>query len=619
VRANFDHLFPELPEHRCPSPEAFCRRENVSPAQRAALRAALDDIENNRTADSDIYKVTMFVKLENGEPIQDNCFEDKAPRGVASSTAHYNVLVGPTIAEATRQLKESWSTDHFITYAPGHDAVELGAFADEIDEQLSECDYSRFESSRHTHTHAMVRSILHGFGADDWLAADGRRATHHMKAGEAMRGRSAHGILYFIEDVLSSGRPDTSFGNSVINGLSKVSAFCYASSSDFQPTEYVFGARRHVPFPDFTIGAALVEDAEPGLPKYGDTFGPPAPDGRYDKDGYAAAVAWIALAIEAGARPSFGTNRFVDYRFKSLVAGDDHAATHKRVNLEFVDEWDTSLGFATKRAHRANVDELTFCSAHFVPAHVNGRATHVLAPDWKRVVSRLGWVVNPAFNVHNPKVRLGVMRGNALSLYNVSRAVPMLRVYVDRLLQLTAGAQPRSPGYTPLERMQVTTATNICFDSASYARYGLGPADEQAFADRLAQVPSLPGYAYMPWISLSLFSFSFWAVYVAPLTEEALREIQPWFYLVEVFAKLIDGQYIGAIISLLLHTSLARVVKIGHRILVHLLWNASAMRTSRIGVVIAAMILIGVQPSDAACSTAHVARAFEFSSDASQL
>lgn len=593
----FDEVFPEPDEFPAPNFAQWLADRPFTGVQRMLLQRAHDEICANQHRDRDVYKTSAFVKLENGEFIEDNVVEDKDPRLIASSTPHYNATVAPYIHETTRIIKRCWTRGHYITYAPGYRADQLGVFADRADDVVSECDYSKYDASRHAGTHELERAIMRKLGADRWPTIMGRPVTAIMREGCTMRGRSHHGIRYVIPGVLCSGRPDTSMGNTVINGTSKFAGACYAARAD--PTAQ---PDTHHAFPTIDIDAKRL----PPVPPSGHTFGPPPLD--CDNDNM---LAWLKRALRAGARPAFGTVRLEAMRYRSLVAGDDHAATHARiVDLARVDAWDAALGFKLKRPHRRHIDEVTFCSAHFLKMYVDGRERYVLAPDWRRVIPRIGWTVNPGYNVHNPLVRAAVNRGNALSLYDVSRGVPMLRVYVDRVLELTQGVDAKMPY---IDKRKTVGKHQYRVHPEAYARYNITPADEREYGARLRAATQLPAYVALPWtaLALSLFAAASWGMYVAPFFEEWLRCHIFFFYFFEVMVKVINGHYVGAALSLGFHTAILRVPRYMTRWLVHFLWNVGAYSASRGALAVAVGLLLLVQPGDAACSTAHVARAFE--------
>ena len=596
----FEYLFPDRREFNKPDPVYWATQRNFSKASAAALMEALDDCLCNRPVEHDMYRTSMFVKMENGEPIEDHIFEDKNPRGIASSTPHYNINVGPFIYEAAAIVKECWDGDHYIQYAPGNDAVELGRFVYKQQAMTSECDYSAYDASRHHASHVLVRRILHRLGADQWDTPIGRPVTSIMRQGELMRGRSHHGIRYAIPGVLCSGRPDTSFSNSVIDGLTKFSAACYAGRADFDTRSLTHHSFPHLP-------EAFVGPLPPPPPR-GHTFGPP--DRKSDT---LQAEVWLKMALANGARPSFGVRPVDELKYSSVVAGDDHAATHAPLDLAAVDEWDSDMGFTVKRQARTDLLHASFCSADWIPAMIDGKESYLLAPSWKRVVSRLGWTVNPAFNPHNAKSRASVNRGNALSLFAVSRAVPMLRKYIDTVLRLTEGVEPT---YSYKDARKSVGSHVIGFHPAAYDRYNLTAADEDRYAEQLAQVTSLPWVLPTPWLSLSVFSAAWAIIFFAPALEEIIRLRLPWFFLLEVLLKYHAGEYFGAIISVILHVALGRVHEPVWRVLLHYLWNLCAVLRSHVGFLIVAVLLMGAQPADAVCSPAREARAIEHFNEA---
>jgi len=130
------------------------------------------------------------------------------------------------------------------------------------------------------------------------------------------------------------------------------------------------------------------------------------------------------------------TGKTVEYlkrtkEFRMLMQGDDNLLRHPEYTMFPWAEGMASLGFESEAIYRARRQNVEFCSSRLY--ETTGGLT--FGPKPGRVLSKLGYVINPPKGVSSKSV----VRGIALGLKKTSYFLPPVQVVVDRLLQLTEG------------------------------------------------------------------------------------------------------------------------------------------------------------------------------------
>lgn len=120
-------------------------------------------------------------------------------------------------------------------------------------------------------------------------------------------------------------------------------------------------------------------------------------------------------------------------RVRMVVQGDDNLLRHVGGKLDWR-AWMAKLGFDAVAIYRDNIEDVEFCSNLLYKT----RQGLVFSPKPGRVMAKLGYFINPPKKVTGPQL----VRGTALGLYNACYHVLPLRVYLDRLLELTDGVVP---------------------------------------------------------------------------------------------------------------------------------------------------------------------------------
>jgi len=116
---------------------------------------------------------------------------------------------------------------------------------------------------------------------------------------------------------------------------------------------------------------------------------------------------------------------------KMLLQGDDNLMRHMEREHFPWREGMAELGFDSEALYRRNADTVEFCSMRLYPTDKG----LMFGPKPGRVLSRLGYCVNPPMGVS----RESMMRGIALGLKKNCNFVPPLRLVLERVLELTDG------------------------------------------------------------------------------------------------------------------------------------------------------------------------------------
>jgi hypothetical protein len=148
-----------------------------------------------------------------------------------------------------------------------------------------------------------------------------------------------------------------------------------------------------------------------------------------------------------------------------LAQGDDNLM---RYSLDVDIDWVARMlefGFTSEAVFRDSLYDAEFCS-NLIYESDRGLT---FAPKPGKVMAKLGYYINPPENV-SPE---SIVRGTALGLYRACNHVAPLRAYLDRLIELTAGADawkaPLEEWKMNYDLVEEVPATSITLDR----RYGL--------------------------------------------------------------------------------------------------------------------------------------------------
>jgi len=150
---------------------------------------------------------------------------------------------------------------------------------------------------------------------------------------------------------------------------------------------------------------------------------------------------------------------------KMVVQGDDNLLRHYGPKLDFRATI-MNLGFDSESIYCESYYDAEFCSSIFYDT-ADGP---ILGPKIGRVLTKMGYFINPPVNEHP----LAVLRGVALGLELASSYVPLLKEIVERVLYLTRW---HNPVYLKTFNLH-TLKTSYHVPASDYAlfnRYGLSP------------------------------------------------------------------------------------------------------------------------------------------------
>jgi hypothetical protein len=204
------------------------------PARQVEHNRAKANVETMGLSRSNLKQWTIRKSFIKRELMLDE-LEDKDPRLIQGVPAEANVLLSPWVYAFSEYVKEVWGLEHPVTYASGMDAIRLGRWmVGRQDSVLFENDFTRFDRSIGVEALSFETYVYkrHGLKGD---------ALKVMEAQLSTAGRTAHGIEYHVEGTRKSGDPNTSCGNSLLNGLVNLYAMGKATGRDVMnvhPKEY---------------------------------------------------------------------------------------------------------------------------------------------------------------------------------------------------------------------------------------------------------------------------------------------------------------------------------------------------------------------------------------------
>jgi hypothetical protein len=396
-------------------------------------------------------KTQSFIKIESLTKSTEDGVDSFTPRLIQGSTAEYGMETGPWCYSFSKRLALVWNGEwdgvagSGMLYTSGLNPVAIGAKAWSAVQRnheysASEGDFVRFDSTIHRrfkHVRCMIYRLS---GASERLLS--------CFAHEIFTfGKTKMGVKYTVEGTQSSGRQDTSGGNSVLQGTAVV--FCLAEWDR-----------------SLTDGDEKKYNLSPLL-------GPRA--------------------------------LFAKYPMMFMFLGDDH---HGIAPSSFIDGIPLEvmllkLGLVlegkiwTSSRTPDPVYFSTFCSARFWPIDTAFGPSYALASCLGRQNAKMGWYINPP-----PKMNLNrLLRADAIGRSRDNSMVPFLNAAFERVLELTSDVKDKDLFYT--RSMKRDYHVDIMSMPQSYSPndetyrmmemvYGLTRADEIIYKDMLSKVPSLP-------------------------------------------------------------------------------------------------------------------------------
>jgi len=228
ARDNFDDFLPGIRNNVVPAKYQDWNRKFPRGQADVHNRAAVtvnDGVSryvNNRGA---------FVKMEGLSKSGVNGVKKVAFRGIEPAEPEHNVCTGPFIMAASDAISSAWNpaNEYGLVYASGHDAETLGRyFINSIDSQSDitlEGDFNRYDASIHAGLGRLENDFYYMMGAPE----------HVLQALERSIQTDAidkYGISYSVLGTRHSGDPNTSCGNTLLQGLMSTFAMAVQFRND---------------------------------------------------------------------------------------------------------------------------------------------------------------------------------------------------------------------------------------------------------------------------------------------------------------------------------------------------------------------------------------------------
>jgi len=216
--------------------EHFVEWNERFPAPRRKLQAeAWESLKTLSLSQKDMLR-KEFVKRELTLKSHSREYTDFDPRAIQGNSDRLNVCHGPFIYQMTKQFKEQWPLmkenvdedgvidvnsslgDPRITYTGGLTAEEIGKWRSQFSDDVVfiECDDSRLDCHKQSRSSKLWEKVLRKCGAEKYNHGEFFKA--HMSFRQN-RGYSSHGVKYSVPHTMTSGRADTSTGNSWETGM----------------------------------------------------------------------------------------------------------------------------------------------------------------------------------------------------------------------------------------------------------------------------------------------------------------------------------------------------------------------------------------------------------------
>lgn len=150
------------------------------------------------------------------------------PRLIQGASDPYKVLVSPWVISLSNKLKKIWNSDHFIYYTSGANANALGRWYDAVFNRPGlkavSTDGSRWDAHMSRLIQYLELDVYKYMGLP-------HRKYKLMRDAIKKRGVTKNGLYYVVDGTRASGDPNTSCGNSLINGLMHCYQYCMSSGN----------------------------------------------------------------------------------------------------------------------------------------------------------------------------------------------------------------------------------------------------------------------------------------------------------------------------------------------------------------------------------------------------
>jgi len=237
--------------------------KRYAPAQARSLQAGKDEFQQHPT--DRINSTVPFMKVEGSVSTDGHSGTAKAPRAVCSAKPPANARIGPSIVVAMDALaSQVWVDQHLVTSTCHMQPHEIGDSiyrSSLVCSEVYEYDFEKFETCRKHWTHEYERHIIDFMGLNR-MVAGGVTLCQAMAQAEAFRARTRSGIRARAKDVLISGRPDTTFGNTLTNGAIMLYSVSQGAGGLSAESLWRLGVRLYVNGDDSLLFSPIKPDIE---------------------------------------------------------------------------------------------------------------------------------------------------------------------------------------------------------------------------------------------------------------------------------------------------------------------------------------------------------------------
>jgi hypothetical protein len=221
VMVNFDHLYPNW-NMQTISFEEWNERDNFSRARKNNHIKAYEDLSFIPLNPKDYFR-SSFIK-------QELMYKEEHydVRLISGCSDRYNVFFGPPLLAFGKTLSYSWDLDHWLLYTSGTTAEDISTWL------VKQCDRLGLDNSTTTflcadesrqdaHVSLEAKQWEHKMFSHLGVSDD---VVEALELSLTTTGFGRFGMMYRRDGGRDTGTPETSSGNSHMNGLKMVNWLC---------------------------------------------------------------------------------------------------------------------------------------------------------------------------------------------------------------------------------------------------------------------------------------------------------------------------------------------------------------------------------------------------------
>jgi len=197
-------------------PNFYEWNDTFPPGKRRKQLLAFEHVREFGLKEKDFIRKS-FVKREATVRISDEP-EEYDPRLIQGASDNYNVVLGPFMHKVSKQLASLWNVDSPTVYTSGLTSEDLGKWREQFGDHLTgviiEIDQSRFDAHQGKESFDLEMLLHKSCGIDQHIEAKAA-----LNSQKKTLGYTSKGIKYAVPYTRKSGDPNTSVGNSFINGV----------------------------------------------------------------------------------------------------------------------------------------------------------------------------------------------------------------------------------------------------------------------------------------------------------------------------------------------------------------------------------------------------------------